>query len=668
MYLKKIYDENLGPIEKLNLDFPFHENGNPKPIIFVGENGSGKSTLLSNIVDAFYELAGKHYRNVLHDDDYGAGNQYYKAIAPLEIRVGAKHMFSYIGLKDSQEIHYFFKSGKFSVSDFRKKLEWPSFSMNWDENENYKNIQASEKTAKTIFENNVICYFGPNRYEKPMWMGDKYYYQDEIIHPSIHTGWSGILKNDITVKNVNEKNLQWLLDLIIDSRPDVEGSADNLSISNIDANVLLLLRQAKQNIEAIISQILGEEAVFALNIRNNGASRFRIVNKNTHRVIAPTLDSLSTGQIALFNIFSTIVRYADTYNINNSIQLKDITGIVVIDEIDLHLHTKLQKEVLPNLIKLFPKVQFIITSHAPLFLLGMKELFGDDNFEIYEMPKARKITAERFSEFQRAYDYLKETQTYQQDAEKMLSQLNPKTKAVIITEGATDWKHIKTAFNILKDNPTYTDLFDGLDIEFLEYEPANSSVLTEHKLEMGKDTLKTLCENICKIPQKTKHIFIADNDDPDIVKKMSEHNKSFKDWSNNVYSFVLPVPQSRQDTPNICIEHLYSDMEIKTEIEENGVLRRLYIGNEFDKRGLATGVDRVCEKPKKCGPDKIDIIEGSKGERVTAISDNLGAINYALPKTAFAKYVSENPNEFNFDNFIQIFETIKQIIGDVAQK
>ena len=149
---------------------------------------------------------------------------------------------------------------------------------------------------------------------------------------------------------------------------------------------------------------------------------------------------------------------------------------------------------------------------------------------------------------------------------------------------------------------------------------------------------------------------------------MSVQNKPFKAWSHNVYSFVLPVPQSRRNTPNICIEHLYNDTEIKTEIEENGVLRRLYIGNEFDKRGLATGIDRVCEKAKKCGPDKIDIIEGSKGEKVTAISDEEGKINYALPKTDFVKYVSKNPDKFNFDNFIEIFKVIKEIINDDSQE
>ena len=58
MYIKKIYDSNIGPIKDSLIEFPFNSNSTPKPVIIVGENGSGKSTLLSNIVDAFYEVAG----------------------------------------------------------------------------------------------------------------------------------------------------------------------------------------------------------------------------------------------------------------------------------------------------------------------------------------------------------------------------------------------------------------------------------------------------------------------------------------------------------------------------------------------------------------------------------------------------------------------------------
>ena len=656
--------EHVGPIKNIQINMPLNENNTPKPVIFVGENGSGKSTVLSNIVDAFYEIAGKAYENARKQGD-ASGHQYYKAIAPIEVMTGQTHMFSYVTFTDNKEYSYISKCGNLSVADLKRKLDIEQTKEpQWTESVNFKNISFDKADVERIWNSNVICFFGPDRYEKPVWMGERYYISNDFEHPSVRVSWNGRLNTPIWIKDVVEANTQWLLDVIVDSRPDVSGNADHLSLSNISAEDFVELRKARENLETVLSKILGEDVYFSLALRNSGSRRLRIRRKNDNTVIAPSLDSLSTGQLALFNMFATIIRYADMNKLNQSINLSEISGIVVIDEVELHLHTKLQKEVLPKLFKLFPKVQFIITSHSPLFLLGMQEEFGEDGYEVYEMPTASKITVERFSEFQRAYEYFKETQAYQKDAEEAILKARPSFKAFIITEGSTDWKHMKTALAALKVNPQYTDMLDSLNIEFFEYEPKNSGGDPVKELEMGKDTLLTLCKNMAKIPQKIKYIFIADNDDPNTTKDMSAKDKSFKKWSNNVYSFVLPVPASRHETPNICIEHLYTDTEIKTEVEENGILRRLYIGNEFDLRGLATNIDRICEKAKKCGPESIDIIEGSKGEKVTAISDFEGKTNYALPKTSFAKYVSENPDKFNFDNFAEIFRIIKAIIED----
>jgi hypothetical protein len=46
----------------------------------------------------------------------------------------------------------------------------------------------------------------------------------------------------------------------------------------------------------------------------------------------------------------------------------DIHAIVLIDEIDLHLHPSLQRALVPRLRKALPKVQFIVTTHSPLVL------------------------------------------------------------------------------------------------------------------------------------------------------------------------------------------------------------------------------------------------------------------------------------------------------------
>lgn len=45
-----------------------------------------------------------------------------------------------------------------------------------------------------------------------------------------------------------------------------------------------------------------------------------------------------------------------------------IAGIVMVDEIDLHLHPRLQRVLVPRLRQAMPKVQWIVTTHSPLVL------------------------------------------------------------------------------------------------------------------------------------------------------------------------------------------------------------------------------------------------------------------------------------------------------------
>ncbi len=43
-------------------------------------------------------------------------------------------------------------------------------------------------------------------------------------------------------------------------------------------------------------------------------------------------------------------------------------AVVLVDEIDLHLHPKWQRQIIPHLMKLFPRTQFIVTAHSPLIV------------------------------------------------------------------------------------------------------------------------------------------------------------------------------------------------------------------------------------------------------------------------------------------------------------
>ena len=63
-----------------------------------------------------------------------------------------------------------------------------------------------------------------------------------------------------------------------------------------------------------------------------------------------------------------IVRFSSTQkDVENPSELK---GIVIIDELDLHWHPKLQKKIPELFSQVFPKIQFIVSTYSPIPLLG----------------------------------------------------------------------------------------------------------------------------------------------------------------------------------------------------------------------------------------------------------------------------------------------------------
>ena len=160
----------------------------------------------------------------------------------------------------------------------------------------------------------------------------------------------------------------------------------------------------------------------------------------------------------MLNLFATIIRYGERDDINKSIVLRTIAGVVLIDEIDAHLHPSLQHEVVPRLMKLFPLVQFIVSSHSPLFLLGMEKEFGQDGLRILELPTGRSISSEQFSEFSDTFKYYQDTKNFEEQIERRLKK---GTKPLVLTEGKCDAIYIHKALALLEKR----HLLDFIDVE-----------------------------------------------------------------------------------------------------------------------------------------------------------------------------------------------------------
>lgn len=70
----------------------------------------------------------------------------------------------------------------------------------------------------------------------------------------------------------------------------------------------------------------------------------------------------------------------------------DMEGVVLIDEVDAHLHLSMQKNILPLLTWMFPNIQFIVTTHSPFVLNSVSDAV------VYDLGNNQRIdTAEGLS-------------------------------------------------------------------------------------------------------------------------------------------------------------------------------------------------------------------------------------------------------------------------------
>lgn len=87
------------------------------------------------------------------------------------------------------------------------------------------------------------------------------------------------------------------------------------------------------------------------------------VDKSGERAELP-FDRLSDGYRGVLSLFADIAYRMAVLN-PNSKEILSTPGIVLIDEVDLHLHPKWQSRILGDLLRIFPNLQFIVSTHAP---------------------------------------------------------------------------------------------------------------------------------------------------------------------------------------------------------------------------------------------------------------------------------------------------------------
>ena len=227
-----------------------------------------------------------------------------------------------------------------------------------------KYASGNEKTVKTEMRKGAYAFFPASRRETPDWL-NAHSIKDGIIEGGINVSanchFAHQLDKPIWIETCAEENIGWILDVLLDSSIDVEllwklqvtedgrRILPNAGPSQIrDIENRNILRNAIRNVDRVLKKILQDStAKLRHTFRNHRLSRLVIEFGEGQKILTP--NSLSGGQSQLFHLFTTIIRYGESTDINKSLHLPDITGLVIIDEIDANLHPTLHTRSFLNL-------------------------------------------------------------------------------------------------------------------------------------------------------------------------------------------------------------------------------------------------------------------------------------------------------------------------------
>ncbi len=99
-------------------------------------------------------------------------------------------------------------------------------------------------------------------------------------------------------------------------------------------------------------------------------------------------NNLSDGQRTMLAMVGDIARRIATLNPGlDSRALTETPGIVLVDELDLHLHPVWQRRVIENLRTSFPRIQFFATTHSPFLIQSLRS--GEELVMLEGLPSAQ---------------------------------------------------------------------------------------------------------------------------------------------------------------------------------------------------------------------------------------------------------------------------------------
>lgn len=123
--------------------------------------------------------------------------------------------------------------------------------------------------------------------------------------------------------------------------------------------------KAREEVQALLDKVLPEE--LRLTTRQDDAGELLV----KFRGVELPETALSDGYRAFLGWFGDLLYRLIQVKKSNR-KLKNISGVVLVDEIDLHLHPSWQQSVIDRVSEALPALQFIVTTHSPLIVGGVR--------------------------------------------------------------------------------------------------------------------------------------------------------------------------------------------------------------------------------------------------------------------------------------------------------
>ncbi len=317
MKIKRIAIHSFRGIRDLNLEFD-----NTQPTVLIGINGVGKSSIL----DCMAILLSKFTSPVQYPTTSG------RLFREEDINNGCNETHNEITIVlDEKEISW-------SLTKVQKRRNKDTNSNLIELKKLIENTQ-SQLRVNPQFNLPVIVYYAVNRavIDIPLKMRRNVTFEPVVAYEQAVNG-----------VQINFSNFfQWFRTL-----EDLENEERRDDHNHINPH----LEAVRQAIYSVLPGFSN------LRIRR---SPLRMTVVKNHREII--INQLSDGEKCLLALVGDLAWRLAIANpsLEEPLQGK---GVVLIDEIELHLHPKWQREIIPALIRTFPNCQFIITTHSPQVL------------------------------------------------------------------------------------------------------------------------------------------------------------------------------------------------------------------------------------------------------------------------------------------------------------